>query len=207
MKLQRRPGTMNRERKALVVFRSTFPDRCSVYTTVYMIPLDAQSSPSLEIRQEEGTNLQIQESILDGYKTKGGGGDGHALLIASFYFFFLSYLKFEHLINGNKNLTLCKLQKSDFGLCNRSFEPLVLDPKYIFNRKYIHSESCQACWHILGRPSAIRTWFVSPAYHYHEHLLAVWATTKTGSTSHLKYLIGLQLRTIQHSPQWFFLKS
>lgn len=79
MKLQRRPGTMNRERKALVVFRSTFPDRCSVYTTVYMIPLDAQSSPSLEIRQEEGTNLQIQESIL--------GGDGHALLIASFYFF------------------------------------------------------------------------------------------------------------------------
>lgn len=87
MKLQRRPGTMNRERKALVVFRSTFPDRCSVYTTVYMIPLDAQSSPSLEIRQEEGTNLQIQESILDGYKTKGGGGDGHALLIASFYFF------------------------------------------------------------------------------------------------------------------------
>lgn len=65
----------------------SFPDRCSVYTTVYMIPLDAQSSPSLEIRQEEGTNLQIQESILDGYKTKGGGGDGHALLIASFYFF------------------------------------------------------------------------------------------------------------------------
>lgn len=27
-----------------------------------------------------------------------------------FFYFFLSCLKFEHLINGNKNLTSCKLQ-------------------------------------------------------------------------------------------------
>lgn len=46
--------------------------------------------------------------------------------------FSLSCLKFEELIIANKNSTSCKLQIQT-GLCNRSFVPFLLDPKYIFN--------------------------------------------------------------------------
>lgn len=50
-----------------------FSDQHSQTYCIHMIPLDAQSSACLGLIQEEGTKLQIQASILDGYRTKTGG--------------------------------------------------------------------------------------------------------------------------------------
>lgn len=68
-KPQRRPGTVNGDcmERSPYGFQINIPRQ--TYCT-YMIPLDAQSSPCLELPQEEGTKLQIQASILDGYKGK-----------------------------------------------------------------------------------------------------------------------------------------
>lgn len=101
-----------------------------------MIPLDARSSTCLELPQEEGTKLQIQASILDGYKGKMGSEDKacSAYLELMFPPFFLpfSVSSVERLIKADKNSYYALVTKSD--LCNRSLEPLVRGPKYIFNR-------------------------------------------------------------------------
>ncbi len=91
-----------------------------------------------ELTREEGTNLQIKASILDGNKAKKREVKikrvPRAHSSCFLHFFPLVSRVLNVLLKPIKNLTTCKLQNQPLGLCNRSFELLVQDPKYIFNR-------------------------------------------------------------------------
>lgn len=114
------------------------------------------------------------------------------------FFLPFSVSSVERLIKANKNSYYALVTKSD--LCNRSLEPLVRGPKYIFNRNIFTGRA------VTRVDTQLEDLLQFAHDLYHLHVITPWAFANSVSYNKdrtyitLKHLIGPQMRTIQHSP-------
>lgn len=98
------------------------------------------------------------------------------------------------------------LENQTLGLCNRSFEPPVRDPKYIFS---INIFGGRAVTRVDTHLEDVLQ-FAHDLYHLHIIKPCAFASSvcynKDRTYITVKYLIGPQLRTIQYSLQCCFKK-